>query len=136
MGKIKWLTKGEEAEITKNDDSTEIIKEGTCIKVNDEIGKINHFGWSDDFIGSLYIKKYREKKKKWSSGFDTIYIDDKYLDKIKVIDCNDVNKNNNNKNNNKKKFPPLQTRRIQGGKRRKDNKTFKRLKNNSISNKR
>ena len=127
MGKIKWLTKGVEAEITKNDDSIEIIKQGTCIKVNDEIGKINHFGWSNDFIRTLYIKKYREKKKKWSSGFDTTYIDDKYLEQIKVIDCDDVNKNNNKKsnNNNKKKFPPLQTRRIHGGKKRK-HKTLKR----------
>jgi len=132
MAKIKWLIEGEKAEITKNDDSTEIIKKGTCIKVNDEIGKINHFGWSGDFINALYVKKYREKKKNWSSGFDTVYIDDKYLEQIKVIDC-DVNKNNNN---NKKKFPPLQTRRIQGGKRRKYNKTFKHLKSKLISNKR
>ena len=46
---------------------------------------------------------------------------------FKVIDCDDVNKNNNKKsnNNNKKKFPPLQTRRIHGGKKRK-HKTLKR----------
>jgi len=123
MENIKWVKKGEEAEITKNDGSIETIKIGTCIKVNGEFGKVNNFGWSNDDITALYIKKYREKHKRWSSGFETEYIDKKYLEKIKVIDCNDVNKTNNN--NNKKSFSPLKIRKTHGGKKRKNNKTLK-----------